>query len=68
MDGVSSVLFCAVSGKGLKGVSTFEMSLWAVYRLGGPDLKNYEATNLEFCQHLATSFLLRLYCISNYFK
>ena len=48
MDGVSLVLFYAVSGKGLKGVSTFQMSLWAVYKLGGPALKNYEAANLEF--------------------
>ena len=48
MDRVSSVLFCAVSGKGLKGVSTFQMRLWATYRLGGPGLKNYEAADLEF--------------------
>jgi hypothetical protein len=48
MDEVSSVLFCAFSGKGLKGVSTFRISLWAAYSLGGPALKNYEAANLEF--------------------
>ena len=36
MDRVSSVLYCAVSGTRLKSVSSFQMSLWAVYRLGGP--------------------------------
>ena len=42
------MLYCAVSGKGLKDVSTFQMSLWAVYSLVGPALKIYEAANLEF--------------------
>jgi len=54
MDRVSSVLYRAVLGKGLKGVSTFQMSLWAAYRLGGPDLKNYEAANLDYFFNIPT--------------
>jgi hypothetical protein len=50
MDGIASVFYCSFSGKGLKDVSAFQMSLGATYRVGGPALKNYEASNLTFSQ------------------
>lgn len=50
MDAIASVFCCVVLVKGLKDISSFQMSLWATYRLGGPALKNYKASNFDVSQ------------------